>query len=316
MAKKNSQEKEDNNKSPDVDKTKSGQEEKEDHKKTEEKHQEQKEDVKTHKKEHTESSNQKEESSSSTKQNYMKTAILVLVAVLVVAIGLVSMIFVNQGVDEGQEEVPVEIGPDETDFEEHEPSENPDEAAVTVNGHEITNQEIDNIILASQQSGMPVEKDMVIEQLVEQQLLYEEAQNQGIEISTNEAEDELRNEIQMISEQTGMTEDEILEEQMPENMDFDDMVKEWKITMSINELSENLMEDVETEEISEEEAREIFEQIPQEELEMMYGEAVNFDEISEEFIAELEQQQLGQQNNQILQELVEEKRDEAEIEYH
>jgi len=181
---------------------------------------------------------------------------------------------------------------------------NDDDVVVNINDSDVKGTDYNIFYLQTkmqmQQFGQDIEdldsiKEQTLDRLITQELLMQEAEKEGIEISDEEVNSEL---------------DEI-KEQVGEN--FDDQVKEigmneesFKVQLS-NELliSKYTDEKIETEEVSDDEAKEMYEN-----LEQQNEEIADFDDIKDELKQSIEEQKKQEE----LQAKVEELKESADIE--
>ncbi|MGM5483015.1 MAG: SurA N-terminal domain-containing protein [Nanobdellota archaeon] len=74
---------------------------------------------------------------------------------------------------------------------------NQDESAVAeVNGEKIYQSEVDQVKQITQQQGQQADDSMIVEQLVQQELLLQEAENKGLSVTTEETEEYLKENLQ------------------------------------------------------------------------------------------------------------------------
>lgn len=169
-----------------------------------------------------------------------------------------------------------------------------------VDDEEIYQTEVDEIQQMQQQQGMPVDEGMIIDQLIEMELLLQEADDRGLGVSEEEVQEELE---EMLAMQ-GMSVEEAEQMLGPE---FETLVEEQREQMLIHELIEDESEGLEEVEVSEEEKREAFDQmqamgqIPEDET---------FEEAKEEIEMMLEQEQ----EQQVIMELLQDLEEDADVE--
>src|SRR5690625_517013 len=181
---------------------------------------------------------------------------------------------------------------------------NDDDVVVNINDSDVKGTDYNIFYLQTkmqmQQFGQDIEdldsiKEQTLDRLITQELLMQEAEKEGIEISDEEVNSEL---------------DEI-KEQVGEN--FDDQVKEIGMNEESfkDQLSNELLiskyadEKIKTEEVSDYEAKEMYEN-----LEQQNEEIADFDEIKDELKQSIEEQKKQEE----LQAKVEELKESADIE--
>lgn len=181
---------------------------------------------------------------------------------------------------------------------------NDDDVVVNINDSGVKGTDYNIFYLQTkmqmQQFGQDIEdldsiKEQTLDRLITQELLMQEAEKEGIEISDEEVNSEL---------------DEI-KEQVGEN--FDDQVKEIGMNEESfkDQLSNELLiskyadEKIKTEEVSDDEAKEMYEN-----LEQQNEEIADFDEIKDELKQSIEEQKKQEE----LQAKVEELKESADIE--
>ncbi len=170
-----------------------------------------------------------------------------------------------------------------------------DESVVAVvNGEEIYQSEVDEIQQMQQQQGMPVEEGMIIEQLVEMELLLQEAKDRGLSVSDDEVKEELEELLQM----QGMSVEEAEQMLGPQ---FETLIEEQKQQMLIHKLIDDEFEG--PTDVTDEEKQEVFDQL---EAMGQIPEGETYDEVEGELEMMLEQEQEQQAIMGLLQELEEE----------
>ncbi len=159
--------------------------------------------------------------------------------------------------------------------------------AATVNGEEIQQAEIDDFVQQMQMQGQQVDESMVLNQLIAMELLFQEADKRGIEVSEQEAEEELEEMLEV----EGMTLQEIKDQLGP---GYESFLDEQRENMKIHELAREEGDiSVTDEEIEEhyEENKEFMGDASLEEIEPqieMMVEQQKMDTILNELVADLE----------------------------
>ena len=168
-----------------------------------------------------------------------------------------------------------------------------DSVVAVVNGEEIYQSEVDEIQQMQQQQGMPVEEGMIIEQLVEMELLLQEAKNRGLSVSDDEVKEELEQLLQM----QGMSVEEAEQMLGPQ---FETLIEEQKQQMLIHKLIDDEFEG--PTDVTDEEKQEVFDQL---EAMGQIPEDETYEEVEEQIGMMLEQEQEQQAIMGLLRELEE-----------
>ncbi|WP_196493844.1 SurA N-terminal domain-containing protein [Ornithinibacillus caprae] len=229
---------------------------------------------------------------------------------LIVAVGLAAVL-VACGDDEGNEEnAEAPEAPESSDGEqaaqEFEVTEDEkvaeDEVVVTVNGKEVTGVKYNPVYAQTKMTmanyGMDMNdrelvKEQTINELVAQELLKQEAEQKGIDVT----EDEVQGEIDAIEE-------EELEAYLEQMQLTEDQLKE-QLTLNLT-VNKYMEQELTVEEVSDEELKETYDQLKEQN-----GEGIGeFEELKDT----LRQQLMQQKQTELLQAKLEELQEQAEVE--
>lgn len=139
------------------------------------------------------------------------------------------------------------------------------ETVATINGEEITGAEVSDMITQMQMQGLQVTPEDVVDQIIMQILLTEEAQNRNYDVSSENVEE--------LFEQQGISSEELRPLVEAEGMNYDEFIENQKIEVKLS----LLIEEEANVEITEEEARQFFD-----EQAAMFEEDVSYEEVGEE----------------------------------
>lgn len=174
----------------------------------------------------------------------------------------------------------------------------PDDVAATVNGEEIMQEDVAEMQELYAAQGMPISEEQALEQLIQQEVLYQAAAEYLP--TEEEAEEQLEAQVAMM----GMTMEEFHEALQNEGLSYDEQLKDFRRQLAIQDF---LHEAVEAPEVTEEEAKEFYEeykqQYPEEEL-------PPFEEVEPQIVMQLEQQKQQEAMGPFIEEL----REKADIE--
>lgn len=181
------------------------------------------------------------------------------------------------------------------------------EVVAKVNGGKITEKKVMEIQESYSMSGEEnYSKDDALENAVNMELLYQKAQNEGYGHTTQEIEKFLETNL---AEQ-GTTLEEYKQEIEKQNTTYDEQIERYKEQATIQSYIEELSEEIN---VTEEEAREDYESYLEENPEAEEsGELPEFEDIKEGVISELKERK----KQELLQDLVNELRENATIEYY
>ncbi|MFO7774089.1 MAG: hypothetical protein R6V59_09225 [Dehalococcoidia bacterium] len=172
------------------------------------------------------------------------------------------------------------------------------DVAATVNGEEIMQEDVAEMQELYAAQGMPISEEQALEQLIRQEVLYQAAAEYLP--TEEEAEEQLEAQVAMM----GMTMEEFHEALEAEGLCYDEQMEDFRRYLAI----ENYLDEaVEVPEVTEEEAREFYEeykqQYPEEEL-------PPFEEAEPQIVMQLEQQKQQEAMGPFIEEL----REKADIE--
>ncbi len=196
-----------------------------------------------------------------------------------------------------------------TDADEQEDAEHivPDTQAdvvAIVNGEEITVTEVTAMQQLFAQQGQHISEQDAIEQLISQEVVIQQAEQQGFEVSAEEAEAE----VEMLLAQQGISLEEYKQHLATEGlMDYDELINDVRVDLTIQNYLNSAIED-QAIQVSQEDAMLFYEmykeQAPEEEL-------LPFEEVEQEIIMMLQQDKQQEAVNNLVHQL----RLDADIEY-
>jgi hypothetical protein len=175
-----------------------------------------------------------------------------------------------------------------------------DNVIATVNGIEITESQVIEIQEQSLAQGMQISNEDALEQLINSELLIQEAKKQGFDFTKQEVEENL--EIQ-----SGNSIEEIKQELEIAGESYDELIEGYISYFMIEEYLKSIVEEVE---VSDEEVENYYNELKEEYN--SYGEELPaFEEIKEDLKNSLEYEK----QQEIIIELIEDLREQANIEY-
>lgn len=182
------------------------------------------------------------------------------------------------------------------------PAEQEATSSVTVNGEVISAEEISAVEQSLSEQGQPVSREQVVEELVNQRLLMQAVAEEGIEISTEAAEQNI--EEQLV--QQNATLDDYKAQLDAQGVSYDVQLENVKQDMAVQEYLNQALDDASLE-VTDAEIQEFYtlyqEQNP---------EAPPVEELEEQIVVTLQQQKQQEAVSVLLQDL----RAQAEIEYN
>ncbi|MFP4524121.1 MAG: SurA N-terminal domain-containing protein [Candidatus Woesearchaeota archaeon] len=196
-----------------------------------------------------------------------------------------------------------EPGPVETPGEEEDiPVSGTGDVVAVVNDQEVTSEEVDAIQSSFSQQGQEVSSDEALEHLIDQVVMAQKVHEEGITVSDEDAEAEI--ERQLSAQGVGL--DEFKEHLESQGASYEDEIEALKPQLAIQEFLANKTPDEFN--VSDEEVQEFYEMYKQQTPE---EEQVPFEEIEPQIVSMLEQQRQEEAINDLIQEY----REEADIEY-
>jgi len=173
--------------------------------------------------------------------------------------------------------------------------------AATVNGEEIIQADVAEVQQLYAAQGMPISEAQALEQLIQERVLYQAAELGDFVPTEEDAEEQMEAQVAMM----GMTMEEFHQALEAEGLCYDEQLEDFRRRLAIQNY---LSEAIGTPEVTEEEAREFYEdyeqQYPEDEL-------PPFEEIKAQIITHLEQEKQQAAVLLVIEELVEE----ADVEY-
>ncbi len=221
----------------------------------------------------------------------MENSKKIIISVLGVALLFVGggVIFFRQQNGEGEELKPEQSG----------------EVVAKVNGEEIKSDEIKSVQQMLSQQGQEISEENALDQLINQKVIFQEVEKQGYSVSNEEAEAVIE---EQISAQGGSLE-EYKQELENQGVSYDEQLENIKKELAAqNYLADNINGD--SIEVTDEETEQYYEMYKNQESDSE-EELPSFDELEAQIIAALQQQKEQEAVNSLIQEL----RQDAEIEY-
>lgn len=114
------------------------------------------------------------------------------------------------------------------------------EAVLRVNGDRITQDEINQRVAFSSLLGMPMGPEEVVDELITEKVLLQEANRRGIRVSDREAQEEY----QLILQLNGLTEEGLIEQLAGFGVSLDYFKSYFKMNLIISQLVENVIDNV------------------------------------------------------------------------
>ncbi|MFP4402113.1 MAG: hypothetical protein ACLFPL_02680 [Candidatus Nanoarchaeia archaeon] len=177
------------------------------------------------------------------------------------------------------------------------------EVVASVNGEEITAQEVSQIQQQLSTQGQQVSQEQAVQQLVTNTILLQQTQNDVEAVTNEEAEAELE---QLLSEQ-GFTTQDLRNDLEQQGISYEQTLQDFKQRIVIDRfLEENI--DTSSVEVSDEEVQLAYTQYEQQ----MGNQTPPFSQVEAQIRNQLEQEQIQQLQSQFIQQLIEE----AEVEYY
>lgn len=164
----------------------------------------------------------------------------------------------------------------------------------TVNGENIMQGEVEQIKQAAAQQGQQLDNESALEQVINQRLILQEAQNSGYVVSVEEAESD----IEMQLSQQGRTLEDVKSELSTQGESYDEVIKNYAEQLSIQNYIDA---EVEVPEVISDEAMQFYEQNKAQLGQG--GEAPAFEEVEGQIVSYLESQKQQQEISALLQEL-------------
>jgi hypothetical protein len=164
----------------------------------------------------------------------------------------------------------------------------------TVNGEEITSEEVVAVQQSFLQQGQQVSEEDAIEQMINQKVLYQKVQDEGISVTTEEVESVIEQQLAM----QGATLEDFKQQIETQGASYQDQIQNIKNQIATQKYLENALEGQEFE-VTEEEANEFYEMYKQQSSE----EIPSYEELQPQIIATLEQQKQQEVVNSLVQKL-------------
>lgn len=185
-------------------------------------------------------------------------------------------------------------------FNQEVPESSKEDIIATVNGEEITQNQVKQIQEDLLEQGQKITEKQAVNQIIDITLLSDKAEKEGYSLSKQEVEETLG--LQLA--QQGRSLEDIKQEIETQGMDYEKLIEDYRKQISIQEYIDNLLEKEIN--VNESEIKEFYEQNKQ-----FLGENESFEDVEEELKQFLEQQK----QQQIVMNLIQDLRENAEIEY-
>ncbi len=173
----------------------------------------------------------------------------------------------------------------------------------TVNGEKITSEEVTSMQQAYEQQGQQISEEDALEQLINQEILSQKAQQEGFNLTDEEAEAE----IEALLGQQGMTLKEYKDQLEQQGTSYEEQLQNFKEQLAIQNYQDEALEG-EDFNVTEEEAENYYELYKQQDPEN----TPDYEDIKDQIIDYLQQQKRQEAINSLVQEL----REDANIEYN
>ena len=164
----------------------------------------------------------------------------------------------------------------------------------TVDGEEITSQEITRLQQSLAQQGQEISKEDAIEQLINQEVLSQESRQPEFIPSDEEAEQQIRAQLR----QQGATLEQFKQQLQQQGIAYEEQLDDVKSQIAIQNYVDHTFEDKEFN-VTEEEARALYERYKQQSAE----EIPPYEEVEPQLINSLEQQKQQQEINALIKDL-------------
>ena len=179
---------------------------------------------------------------------------------------------------------------------------NEEQIVVIVNGQEITALDLNMFQQSLLDQGYQISNEEAKEQLINQILLLQHVENEGVEVTNDEVEQFLELELAIY----GVSLEEYKQEIESYGMSYYDQLESLKLQIAINNYLESKLGNLDFE-VTEEEAQELFKM-----YNLQSSEELVYEDVEEEIYLMLEQQK----QQAIIMSLIDEMRSEAEIIYN
>ena len=173
----------------------------------------------------------------------------------------------------------------------------------TVNGEEITSDEVSYIQQSYEQQGQQISEEDALEQLINQEILFQKAQQEGFNLTDEETEAE----IEKLLGQQGMTLEDYKDQLEQQGISYEENLQKFKEQFIIEEYQNKALEG-EDFNATEEEAEEYYNLYKQQNPENTPA----YEEIKDQIIDYLQQQKRQEAINSLVQVL----REDADIKYN
>ncbi|MFT4244088.1 MAG: hypothetical protein ACMXYB_01390 [Candidatus Woesearchaeota archaeon] len=174
---------------------------------------------------------------------------------------------------------------------------------LNINGEEVLAQDVAVVQMQLQQQGFEINEQQALEQIITNTVLLQAVQEQNFVITNEEAEEEL---IQLLSTQ-GFTIDDLKLDLEEQGVSYEATLEDFKERIAVDRFLEQNI-DISSVEVTQEEVEEFYAMYS-----MQMGEqTLPFEEIELQIVAQIEQEKIGELQNQFINVLVEE----ADIEFY
>ncbi|MDD5086321.1 MAG: SurA N-terminal domain-containing protein [Candidatus Nanoarchaeia archaeon] len=195
-----------------------------------------------------------------------------------------------------------DIIPDETDNEDTPVEPKTSEVVAVVNGEEIESEEVTAVQQLFSMQGQQVSEEEALEQVINQKVLEQKVQEEGVTVTTEEAESAIEQQLAM----QGATLDDYKQQIESQGISYEAELENIKNQIAIQNYLETQLEG-QSFNVTEEEAQEFYEMYKSQSSE----EIPSYNELEPQIIATLKQQKQQEAITILVQEL----REDADVEY-
>lgn len=173
----------------------------------------------------------------------------------------------------------------------------------TVNGEEITSEDVEAIQQASMMQGQEIPAEDAVEQAINMEILSQQAERGGFTFTREEIEQEIESQLAT----QGMGIEDFKEEIRSQGLSYEDEIDSYKDQFAVQSYIDSQVGD-QIPEVSEEDARDYYEFIEQQSQE----EVPSFEEIEQQIVMMIQQEAQQEAVGSLVQQL----REQADIEYN
>lgn len=177
----------------------------------------------------------------------------------------------------------------------------PANVVAMVNGEEILLEDVTNMQDLYMQQGQQISEEQALEQLIDEELLDQQALQDKYIPTTEEAE----NQMEAILQQQGMTLEDYKQQLQQQGMNYEEVLQDYKNDLALDNYLEDALEEGQLE-VTENEAKDYYDNNKE-----MFPENTSFEEFEPQIISMLQQQKKEDAKDLLVQDL----RTEANIKY-